>query len=75
MYSHKGQLNHKINQTVLNVPIITYNGITTKKFSYIKCSNKIQTPNICTWQCNHIQKDFQKDIFTNVRKTRYILKF
>lgn len=77
IYSHKELLNHKINQTVLNVSIITYKGITTKTFSNIKCSIKTHMPNLCThiWQWNYIQKYFQTVIFINVRKTIYILKF
>jgi hypothetical protein len=77
IYSHKGLLIYKINQTVLKVSIITYKGTTTKKFSNIKCSIKTHTPNLCThiWQWNYIQKYFQTAIFINVRKTVYILEF
>jgi len=62
IYSHKGLLIHKINQTVLNVSIITYKGITTKKFSNIKCSIRTHTPTLCThiWQRNYIQNIFKR---------------
>jgi len=41
IYSHKGLLIHKINQTVLNVSIITYKGITKKNSVTLSAVSKL----------------------------------